>query len=493
MDERGRTLFSARTEYFMAQEADGSCEMEPKIFSNALYEVCKKAAGWAKESRCAIRALSLTSQRSSVAALAENGEPLGNFIMWHDKRSAAYCDEMNRLHGEEIYSITGTKLTPTLSAPKMVLMRNIAPHTYDQAWKLVGIHDYLVLLITGEPVTDTSLASRSGLLDVASGNWSDRLLELFSIEKEKFCRLAHPGDVVGKVTGGFSGLTGIPEGVPVVSAGGDQQCSVLGQGITADGQIGVTVGTGAYACMAMGSPEKDRKQRVNLNAAALPGQWVAEASTFSSGLTYNWFRQNFFEDKTTEDMNRAIESVAPGCGGVLALPLLAGKGCPDWDLSARGVFCNFSTETSKAQFARAVLEGIAAEVAECIGVLRQLGDPADAGETITLAGGLAKSALFGQMMADMTGASVRLLEVEETTAAGAWIQAILALGLYDSCEEVVQASELFRERKRFIPDPDTGRIYQSANAARRLLYESIPFQKLQELLAPASAVRHPDV
>ncbi|MCD7764715.1 MAG: hypothetical protein LUI14_16310 [Lachnospiraceae bacterium] len=421
MDEEGRTLFSDRIEYFMAQEADGSCEMEAEIFSNALYEVCKEAAGWAYEHRCGIRGLSLTSQRSSVAALAENGEPLGNFIMWHDKRSAAYCDEMNRLYGDEIYSITGTRLTPTLSAPKMVLMRKIAPQTYDQAWKLVGIHDYLVLLITGEAVTDTSLASRSSLLDVATGNWSDRLLELFSIEKEKLCRLARPGDVIGKVTGSFSEITGIPEGIPVVSAGGDQQCSVLGQGITADGQIGVTVGTGAYACMAMGSPKKDRQQRLNLNAAALPGQWVAEASTFSSGLTYNWFRQNFFEDKTTEDMNRAIESVAPGCGGVLALPLLAGKGCPDWDLSARGVFCNFSTETSKAQFARAVLEGIAAEVAECVGVLWQLGkltgeaetiDPAEeaatpgsadeskrntfAGEaeTITLAGGLAKSALF---------------------------------------------------------------------------------------------------
>lgn len=482
VDAEGQILFLAKREYFMSLEADGSCEMSPQVFREALFEVCKEAALWAKERGISPVALSLTSQRSSVLAVDEEGQPLGNVVMWHDKRSAKLCEQIQKEFGNEIYKITGTHLSPILSAPKMAMLSKQYPEVYKKAWKLLGIHDYLLTVITGHPSTDISLASRSCLMDVEKGRWSLRLLKIFGVSKDKLCRLLLPGDQAGEVSAYFSERSGLPMGLPVVSAGGDQQCSVAGQGLTEPGQLGVTVGTGAYACMVLDRPKIDKKGQTNLNAAVVKGRWVMEASTYCSGLVYNWFNENFYEkgEKSYKAINEAVQRVPPGSGGVLMLPYLSGKGCPEWDPYARGMFCNLSTDATKDQFARAAQEGVASEVADCIDILAKLGDafPSE----INVAGGLAKFPVFAQMLSDMSGYPVRVLENGETTILGAWMQGAVSMGMYRSQREIAEKLSIFKVGKTYGPVKDNKKIYERIHHARKRIYESVPMKEISGIL-----------
>lgn len=375
-DRRGQLLFREQRRYFMRVEPDGAAEQDPRELADCLEAICAACAAKARGEGWQIVGLGFTSQRSSILPLDRAGQPLGPIITWYDKRAAGVCEEMDRLHGQEIYALAGMRPTPVLSAPKMAWLRRSQPGLYRAADKIVGIHDYLLMLCTGRAVTDATLASRTCLMDPRSLQWSGRLLELFGLEEEKLCPLLPPGSVVGGVCTGFAAKTGLAAGTPVVSGGGDQQCSVLGQGLLRPGAAGVTCGTGAYLAAICDEPVFDPQRRVNLNAAVSPGQYVLEASTLSSGSVYDWFNRLFYDPAgqrtPLEQIDREAAASPAGANGLLMLPDLAGKGCPDWDDWARGVFWGLGFSTTRGDCARALLEGIAAEIAECHGVLRQL-------------------------------------------------------------------------------------------------------------------------
>lgn len=475
--ETMQPLHTEQVEYYMREEPDGTCEMDPQVFSRALSAVCTSAARYARENGQSVDAISLTSQRSSVLALDAGGTPLGSILMWHDRRSAADCAQLTKQCGERFRAICGQALTPVLSAPKMALLRRLDPEQFSRAHRLAGIHDYLTACLTGEAVTDWTLASRTGLFDLRSRSWSDELLAVFGIPREKLCRLVPPGSVVGTVTAAFGKETGLPSKIPVVSAGGDQQCSVLGQGILRPGQIGVTVGTGAYACLLCEEPSRARS--VNCSAAAVPGGYLAEAGAPAAGVVYRWFRNTFFPESgnSYDEVNRAAAKASGA--DVILLPCFSGLLRPMPEPEARGCFWNLSPDTTRGQMARAVLEGIAAETCDCVELLRDSAQGACG--KVRLTGGLARLPLFAQLCADMLGCEIGVPAACETTAAGAWISAAAALGLFASQKEAAERLTGCGETC-YRPDPENGKRCARLRAAQRLLEQSIPSGQLAALL-----------
>lgn len=301
----------------MDVQPDGSAEQDPLEYANALRLVCESCGKFAAENRLRIAALSFTSQRSSILPLDSSGKPLSRIITWYDKRSADICRRMLELHGDEIYRIAGMRPIPVLSAPKIAWLKETHPDIYRNAHKIVGIHDYLLYLATGKFVTDDTLASRTCLMDTASRQWSPRLLALFDISQDKLCTLLPAGSIAGTVTQTFAAKTCLAVGIPVISAGGDQQCSVLGQGLLQPGQAGITVGTGAYLAGVTDHPINDPEKRVNINAAVTPGHWILEASTLSAGAVYDWVNRLFsdWEGKGGRDsaFKRRGRAKSSGC------------------------------------------------------------------------------------------------------------------------------------------------------------------------------------
>lgn len=487
-DPSGEILHREQRKYFMRVEGEAA-EQSPTVYADSLTEICTACASYAAQSDVRIRALSFTSQRSSILPLDRYGNPLCDIITWYDKRSVQICEEKIRLFGDEIYSIAGMRPTPVLSAPKILWLRRTVPALYNAADKIVGIHDYLLYLCTGRLVTDATLASRTCLMESRTLQWSDRLIEIFELDRKKLCELLAPGASVGRISADFAQRTGLAADVQVISAGGDQQCSVLGQGLLHPGMAGVTVGTGAYLAAICDRPYFDPGQRVNLNAAVTPGQWVLEASTLSSGSVYDWFNRLFYTESgqsyPMELIDREVADSPAGAHGVLALPDLAGKGCPDWDDWAHGVFYNLGFSVTRGDCARALLEGIAAEIAECHAVVREI-DPRIMNISVT--GGLAKFGNFVQILADMIEFSVERCTIEETTAIGAYLAASAAIGWAGSIEEA--CTDFLRGRPsaaRFDPDPAGAATYRQLNQARRILTNALPNEQLTQLLRTAQS------
>lgn len=447
-DLQGETLASVQRKYSMNIGADGSALMDAAVFTGCLVDICTAIAREARETGCEIRAVSLDSQRSSVLAVDRDIRPLHPILMWYDKRCAPICSGFSREMLKQIYDACGMRLTPVSSAPKMLWLKRNLPEIYEGAYKLVGIHDYLLYRLCGNLVTDATCACRSALMDIRSLEWSDALLSLFEIHRDKLCPILRPGSVAGEVTEAFSAMTGLPR-VPVISAGGDQQCCLAGQGLEED-TVSVNSGSASYLSIPVSAPCFDDSMEVNLSAYYGDRPWVLEASNMGSGTLYQWFNREFYRQGTDmEEINREVAQEPPGCDGLICFADFAGRGCPHTDPDARGMFLGVGLQHGRGAFARAILEGICFDLDGCVEHLRFTGAPA---KRIRSTGGLTRFGTFNQMLSDITGMEVTVSAQSETTAVGALRIGLRALGL-DAPKLPQQGGQVYR------PDPKNREQY----------------------------------
>lgn len=451
-DLQGHILFVNQIKYTMIVGADGSAVMDAEVFGHCLRDICRKAAGEIREKGFDLQAVALDSQRSSVLAVDENVQPLAPILMWYDKRCADICTGFSRERLRVIYETCGMRLTPVSSAPKMLWLKRNCPEIYAAAYKLIGIHDYLLYTLTGRLVTDATCACRTALMDIRSFDWSEELLSIFEIERDKLCPILRPGSVVGELTDSFCAETGLSR-VQVISAGGDQQCCLLGQGKLQEGTISVNSGSASYLSIPIASPAADSRMEVNISAYYGAHPWILEAANMGSGTLYQWFNRSFYhdglDDKDTVRINEEAAAQPSGCDGLICFADFAGRGCPDTDPNARGIFWNVGLQHSRGAFARAILEGICFDIYACIAHMRDLGVPI---HTIRSTGGLTKFPVFNQILADITGMEVRVSDCPEATATGAFYAALEALGYFGETL-AAQPEQVYR------PEPKAHGIY----------------------------------
>lgn len=483
LNQSGEILAKSQHSYYLTSSDGTKYEQSPKEFSDFLHVIVREIVQQTKVKNLSIDAISLTSQRSSVMAVDKNIKPLTDFIMWHDKRCSSICAEKLENFGDKIYSFCATRLTPVMSAPKMTFIKRSFPEIYEGAYKLIGIHDYLLYLLTDKLVTDSSTASRTCLLNIVTKQWSDELCKIFEVDRSKLCDIVSPGTIVGGVSQAFCSVTGLNSGIPVISAGGDQQCSVLGQGLSDDGEVGITIGTGSYLAMVSNTPVFDPQKSINLNVAASADQWVLEASTMASGLVYRWFSEGFYPQENQrypfERIDKEISLAKAGANGVIALPSLSGTGCPVWDPYAKGAFLNISYSTDRAVFARALLEGISAEISQCYEVLSLLNGTK---KHVILCGGLSKFDIFNQTIADMLNIEVTKAYTAETTVVGAAVSCLISLGVYSSAAEAFKIIKNNKPEKIFYPSHENYIMFSKINKVRALIIDSIPTKTINDIL-----------
>lgn len=459
-DRMGKMVFKEQREYELCMEEDGTVEMDLKILDEHLNDVLTAAGRWAQDENKEISGISVTSQRSSVIPVDKNGRALSKAMMWQDTRAAGICEDLDA-ERPYIYRICGMRPSPVFSAPKMKFLKQNKPEIYEKAYKLVGFQEYVICALSGAFATDLSLASRTCLFDIETLRWSDELLELFGIEREKLCRLIQPGSRAGDTREGVTGLLGLKSPVPVISAGGDQQCAALGMGCIGAGDMIVNSGTGSFVIAVSDRPVSDPEMRVNCNLSAIPGKWIAEGAVLSAGQAVNWMNRQFFaaehEQEPFEAFTRACVDSPPGARGLLIAPLLAGKGTPLWNPKARGIIFGLGVEHGKADFAKALLEGIAAELRECIDIITGLtGMPYD---TVRIAGGMNRNPLYNQIQADMYRRTVVKPADNEATGLGGFLSAAVCLGWYQTFEEAYEAAVAGQVGTRYEPRKETAAVY----------------------------------
>ena len=405
-----------------------------------------------------IAAAGITNQRETTVVWdRRTGEPVGNAIVWQDRRTADACEDLRRAGAEErVRAGTGLLLDPYFSGTKIAwILEHVsgARERADAGELAFGTVDsWLAFRLTGGRlhVTDATNASRTLLYDIHSGDWDGELLDLFGVPRALLPEVRGSSAVYGEVTA-------IEElaGVPLAGIAGDQQAALMGQLCTERGSVKTTYGTGCFALLHTGTaPQPSERGLLTTIACSTDGQprYALEGSVFTGGAVVRWLRDGLGLIGSAEEVEALAASV-PDSGDVVLVPAFTGLGVPHWDPRARGTIVGMTLGTGAGHLARAALEGIAFQVAELLDALA-----ADAGAApaeMRVDGGAARNDLLMQFQADVTGLPVVRPEVTESTALGAAYLAGLAVGYWQGIEELAGN---WRVERRFEPSLPEDRV-----------------------------------
>ena len=481
-DADARVLHVDQRENMPEFFSDGRVEQDPAAWQTVLGTVLTGCAGAATSLGIDPLCVSVTAQRSSLIAVDRSGTPLHPAIMWQDRRTAPLAQAMEE-HNPLVYAKSGLKISPVFSALKMTWLRHNRPDIWKQTYKMIGIQDWVIYLLTGRFVTDESFGSRTNLLDLKSRRWDPDLLSLFEIDAHMLCDLVAPGSIVGGLTSDLAQATGLKTGLPVVTAGGDQQCAALGLGLFSGERAVSNTGTGSYLIGHSDQPAFDDGMRLACNVSAVPGAYIVEAAVLTSGTIYRWFAESIFKPSNSEGhpfelLNAEAASSPPGANGLLLLPHFKGCGAPYWDPGAKGVFFNLSLSSTRGEMARAILEGIAVEMKGSLELVEKLCGPV---RSVSVSGGLTRSDLFNQIQSDVFGRPVARFRNNEATAFGAWIAGAVATGLEGSYSGAFARVGDAASAQIFAPDQARHETYTLQCRRSRALYKALASPELRAL------------
>jgi len=439
-NELGEQLSQSYQEYQSIYLSPGWIEHDPATWLEAVRKTVKEAVSSLKIDTKKLYAISVTSQRSTFIPVDKQGNHLDNAILWQDKRAIEEAKFLiNTYTLEEIYNITGLRIDPYFTLPKLLWLKRNKEEVYKKAFKFLPVQDFIICFLTGLFKTDWTQASRTLLFNIDQFKWEENLINDVGIDFDKLPEVVPPGAIIGRLNHSAAVMLGLPEGIPVIAAGGDQQCSAIGLGIVREGLLEVNTGTGSFILTHCNQPFKDINLRLICSASSIAGKWVLEAGIFTTGSIYRWFRDEIYyfpkdnqkEIKTDvySFMNLEAEKEQVGANGLLLIPHFAASAAPYWNPEARGILFGLTLNHKCSSIIRAILEGIALEIRKNIMIIEKyIGDVKE----VRVSGGLTRAEVFNQIQADVYGKTVIKTIYEDTSSLGAAIIAAAKLGLYNT-------------------------------------------------------------
>lgn len=485
----GVALAQARATFETSQPYPGWGEQNAEDWWAATKSTLTRAIQMVDSSR--IGAISITHQRETFVCLDKHGQQLRSAMLWLDARAVQEVEEFGT---ERVHEITGKPPNLTPAWYKMLWLKKHEPETLERAAKIVDVQGYLVYKLTGAWVTSWGSADPLGIIDMRTFDYSDELLSIVGLGRDKFCSLVAPGAMIETLSAEVAEELGISKTTPVIAGLGDGQAAQLGTGAILPGSAYLNMGSGIVSGTYGENYSYSKAYRVL--SAAVPGAYTFE--TFIGGGTFNlqWFVEKFagidprvlgLELSPEQVLETAAALLAPGAAGLMVLPYWTGALTPFWDHHARGAMIGLTGAHGKAHVYRALLESIAYEQ-------RFLTEGAEAAltvpvkEVIALGGG-SQSKVWCQIMADVLQRDVDVVKELESTCLGAGMLAATAIGLHP--DVLTAAKEMKGIGQRFNPDPDRVIIYDELYGIYRSIYPALRgiFPGLAAITKKASLLR----
>ncbi|KQC10419.1 MAG: hypothetical protein APR54_12015 [Candidatus Cloacimonas sp. SDB] len=493
-NEFGELITQAYQEYKSIYLSSRWIDHNPKTWLHATQVTVKDALNNLGDDKAYLSAIAVTSQRATFIPVDKSGEPLDNAILWQDKRAIEETQYLkNEFGSDTIYNVTGLKIDPYFTLPKLLWLKKNKQNVYHDSSMFLSVQDFIIHYLTGKFNTDWTQASRTMLFNINQLQWDEDLIKGVGIDLTKLPEAIAPGSIVGNVTSTVSEDLNLPRGVPVIVAGGDQQCAAIGLGVIKTGMIEVNTGTGSFVLAHSNKPVKDTEQRLICSASALANNWVLEASIFTTGSIYRWFR-DILELQGIEEpekrlitayqlMDSEVVEEPLGANGLLLIPHFAASAAPYWNPEARGVLFGLALGHRRSSIFRAILEGIAFEVQKNITIMESnIGRI----EEVRISGGLAKSEIFNQIQADVYGKPVVKTGFEEASALGAAILTATTVGLYDNIGSAVKKMVKVRDESQKDPVPENHKIYNELAKIHNEIYSVLEkadiYHRLNEVM-----------
>ncbi|MCC6263223.1 MAG: glycerol kinase GlpK [Bryobacterales bacterium] len=449
--EGGRRAMAAQ-EFPSRYPQPGWVEQDPEEIWQAQLRATRDTLAQGGVTAKDIAAIGITNQRETLVVWdRKTGEPVFPAIVWQCRRTSELCAQLNASNDRAwIEERTGLVIDPYFSGTKLRWLLDTVPDAQRRAEAgelLFGnIDTWLISKLTGGRVhvTDETNASRTMLMNLASGEWDDDLLRVLNVPRAMLPRIAKSSEVVGVTDGDLLGAE-----IPIAGIAGDQQAALTGQACFKPGMGKNTYGTGCFCLLHTGGkPVRSKNRLISTRAAALLGEkeFAIEGSVFIAGAAVQWLRDSL---KLIPDApsSQAIAESVPDSAGVYFVPAFVGLGAPHWDSEARGVISGLTRGATAAHIVRATLEAIAFQSRELVDAQQ-----ADAGTPITemrVDGGAAQNDFLMQFQADILGCKIVRPADTETTALGAAYLAGLAVNYWESTDQIAgfwKAERIFEPR-----------------------------------------------
>lgn len=441
VSEDGSLLADASVEYPTEYPRRGWSEQNPAdwyaAMCRALREVSEKGVDLSRTISVAF-----DGSTHNAVLLDADMEPVRKTIMWTDQRSVKECEYLGENYRDKIFSTTYQMPTPTWTLPQMMWLKSNEPEVLAKTKNVLFVKDYVRYLVTGVAVTDYIEAQGTLFFDMEKMDWSPELVGLSGLDFSALPKMVKPTEVVGKVASSSSRDTGIPEGTPVVCGTSDSAVEDYGAGAIEPGDCILKLATAGNVNV-MTSAAHPFKSTLTYSHV-IDGMWYTVSATNAAALCQRWFRDTFCaeEKALAESSKRRVFDIMDelagkspiGSGGVMFHPYLQGERSPYWDADLRASFTGVSISSTKGDFARALLEGVAFSLKDCYGSIEEIGLKV---KRIFLIGGGARSRLWSSIISNVFNKTV-LVPVPGDASYGAALLAGVGAGIFSTPAEAVR-------------------------------------------------------
>jgi glycerol kinase len=432
----------------------GWVEHDPYDILESQVSVAKKLLRTVNVEPNQIAAIGITNQRETTIVWdKKTGKPVYNAIVWQCRRTASMCDELKAQGlADLIKRKTGLVIDAYFSATKLKWILQNVPGVLEKAKKgeiaFGTVDSWLIWNLTGGKVhaTDVSNASRTMLFNVSDLRWDEELLDMFNVLRSVLPQVFPSSHIYGVTDKDIFGVE-----IPIAADIGDQQAALFGQMCVRAGMVKNTYGTGCFILMNIGDkPIFSRSGLLTTVAWKLKDEvsYALEGSVFIAGAAIQWLRDELRMVESAQETEQMALSV-PNSAGVYVVPAFVGLGAPYWDMYARGAIFGLTRGSKKEHIVRAVLESIAYQTRDVVEVMCE--ECQTELKTLRVDGGASKNNFLMQFQADILNVPVERPKVNETTALGAAYLAGLAVGYWESMEQIESQWQLDR---KFVPNMD---------------------------------------
>lgn len=397
----------------------GVVEQDAEQWWGAVRESLASALAQSGAAADRVRAIGISTQGLSIVPVDGRARPLRPALSWMDVRAGEQMERARAALGEQrLFSLTGKRCSPAYSLAKLLWLREHEPRVYDRAAKILLPHDFLLARMTGEFLTDHTLASGTMLHDVRACSWSGEILRELELSPEKLPALRRSGEAAGRLTAEAAAALGLPRSTVVAVGGQDQKVAAFGAGLAVR-RATIALGTALAVERQAPGPMLDPQMRVPCFADLARDRWVLEGYADCCSVL-DWLKAVAYPGTTYEEINAEVERAEGGSGRVLVLPFFSGTGTPYRRGSARGSIHGLDFAADRAGLVRGFYEGVACAVRANLEVMEDLAGPLDA---LCIFGGGSRSVPWCRIIADVTGRAVHVLTTSEAAAAGALVLA----------------------------------------------------------------------
>ncbi len=441
-------------------------EQRPENWWDAGREAIRGVLAQAHITGADVRGIGFSGQMHGLVMLDSSDRVIRPALIWCDQRSQAQVDSINKSVGRDaVLAWTANPVLTGFTLPKLLWVRDNERGHFDALRKVLLPKDYIRFCLTGDHATDVSDASGTSFFDVVHRRWSHEIIDHLGLRESLLPGVLESRQITGRVSRSGAMATGLKEGTPVVAGGGDQAASAVGNGIVESGTVSCTLGTSGVVFAHMESPAYDQGGRVHTFCHAVENAWHVMGVTQGAGLSLQWFRNNLAPGTAYDALTAEAATAPAGSQGLFWLPYLMGERTPHLDASARGGWIGLTAKHTRADLIRALLEGVSYSQKDCLDIIEEMRVPV---RSVRLSGGGARSTFWQQMLADVFGKPVSILENQEGSAYGAALLAMVGTGEYSSVREVCSA--VIREVRVVEPREEERKFYAGGHEIYRKLY-----------------------